>query len=169
MTVATISAPQLRSLFEARWQADKDALALGLHVAHPCQAPEEVEFAFGKAQVVRADTVFQIREKLMAAERNKERIVLLTKLDKGKLGNDVVARLARNRLFHIDHFASLCALFKAKELDPLVSDPAIAEALLECKRRLMASRRCQRAFSTPGPCGGPSAATFSRWARVSRT
>ena len=134
MTVATISAPQLRSLFEARWQADTDALALGLHVAHPCQVPEEVEFAFGKAQVVRADTVFQIREKLMAAERNKERIVLLTKLEKGKLGNDVVARLARNRLFHIDHFASLCALFKAKELDPLVSDPAIAEALLECKR-----------------------------------
>jgi hypothetical protein len=134
MTVATISAPQLRSLFEARWQADKDALALGLHVAHPCQAPEEVEFAFGKAQVVWADTVFQIREKLMSAERNKERIILLTKLEKGKLGNDVVARLARNRLFHIDHFASLCALFKAKELDPLVSDPAIAEALLECKR-----------------------------------
>jgi hypothetical protein len=83
MTVATISAPQLRSLFEARWQADKDALALGLHVAHPCQAPDEVEFAFGKAQVVRADTVFQIREKLMSAERNKERIILLTKLEKG--------------------------------------------------------------------------------------
>jgi hypothetical protein len=134
MTVATISAPQLRSLFEARWQADQDALALGLHIAHPCQAPDEVEFAFGKAQIVRADTVFQIREKLMSAERNKERIILLTKLEKGKLGNDVVARLARNRLFHIDHFASLCALFKAKELDPLVSDPAIAEALLECKR-----------------------------------
>jgi hypothetical protein len=134
MTVATISAPQLRSLFETRWQADQDAVALGLHVAHPCQAPDEVEFAFGKAQVVRADTVFQIREKLMSAERNKERIILLTKLEKGTLGNDVVARLARNRLFHIDHFASLCALFKAKELDPLVSDPAIAEALLECKR-----------------------------------
>ena len=118
MTVATISAPQLRSLFEARWQADKDALALGLHVAHPCQAPEEVEFAFGKAQVVRADTVFQIREKLMAAERNKERIVLLTKLDKGKLGNDVVARLARNRLFHIDHFASLCPCSRPRNSIP---------------------------------------------------
>jgi len=134
LNVTKLTPHQLRSLFEARWQADKDALALGLHVAHPCQAPDEVEFAFGKAQVVRADTVFQIREKLMAAERKKERIILLTKLDKGKLGNDVVARLARNRLFHIDHFASLCALFKAKELDPLVSDPAIAEALLECKR-----------------------------------
>lgn len=134
MTVATMTSQHLRSLFEAKWQADKDAVALGLHVAHPCQAPDEVEFAFGKAQVVRADTVFQIREMLMAAERNKKRIILLTKLEKGKLGNDVVARLARNRLFHIDHFASLCALFKAKELDPLISDPAIAEALLECKR-----------------------------------
>ena len=49
MTVATISAPQLRSLFEARWQADKDALALGLHVAHPCQAPDEVELRWAIA------------------------------------------------------------------------------------------------------------------------
>ena len=62
---------------------------------------------------------------------SKGRIILLTKLQQGDLGNDVVARLARSRLFAIDHWASLCALFKAKELDRSICDPAIAQALLE--------------------------------------
>ena len=63
--------------------------------------------------------------------RAKGRIILLTKLQQGDLGNDVVARLARSRLFPIDHWASLCALFKAKELDRSICDPAIAQALIE--------------------------------------
>jgi len=44
----------------------------------------------------------------------------------------VVARLARSRLFAIDHWASLCSLFKAKELDRSICDASLAEALLEC-------------------------------------
>ena len=131
MSMATVSAQQLRSLVEDRWQPDKDAVALGLHVAHPWRTPNEVDFAFGKAQVVRADTVFQVREALLAAERTNSRIILLTKLQSGQLGSDVVARLARSRLFAIDHLASLCALFKAKELDRLICDASIAQALLE--------------------------------------
>ena len=52
-------------------------------------------------------------------------------MQQADLGHDVVARLARSRLFAIDHWASLCALFKAKELDRSICDPAIAQALLE--------------------------------------
>ena len=127
MTVGTLSSQQLRSLVEDKWQQDSDAVAVGLHIAQPWRAPTVVEFDFGKAHVVRADTVFQIREFLLDAERNKGRIILLTKLRQGDLGNDVVARLARSRLFAIDHWASLCSLFKAKELDRSVCDPSLAE------------------------------------------
>ena len=104
---------------------------MGLHVARPWKGPSDVEFDFGKAHVVRADTVFQIREALLDAERSKGRIILLTKLRQGDLGNDVVARLARSRLFPIDHWASLCSLFKAKELDRSICDSSLAEACLE--------------------------------------
>src|SRR5439155_4591070 len=55
----------------------------------------------------------------------------LTKLPYADLGHDVVARLARCRLFPIDDWASLCALFRAKELDRSIYDQAIAQALLE--------------------------------------
>lgn len=132
MSVGTLNSQQLRSLVEEKWQRDLEAVAVGLHVAHPWKLPNVVEFDFGKAEVVRADTVFQVREALLDAERSKGRIVLLTKLRQGDLGNDVVARLARSRLFAIDHWASLCSLFKAKELDPSICDASLAEALLEC-------------------------------------
>src|SRR4051812_17171074 len=132
MSVGNLSSQQLRSLVEDRWKQDLTALAVGLHVARPWKSPKIVELDFGKAHVVRAETVFQVREALLDAERSKGRIILLTTLRQGDLGNDVVARLARSRLFAIDHWASLCSLFKAKELDRSVSDASLAEALLEC-------------------------------------
>jgi PglZ domain len=131
MTVAAISPQQLRSLVEDKWQRDQDAFAVGLHVTTAWRGPAEVEFDFGKASVVRADTVFQVREELLNAERQNRRIILLTRLQRGDLGHDVIARLARCRLFPIDDWASLCALFRAKELDRSICDQAIAQALLE--------------------------------------
>jgi hypothetical protein len=131
MSTMTLNPQQLRLLVEEKWQKDDEAVAVGLHVTGPWQGPKEVEFDFGKAQIVHADTVFQVREALLSAERAKDRIILLTKLQQGDLGHDVVARLARSRLFPIDHWASLCSLFKAKELDRSICDQAIAQALLE--------------------------------------
>jgi hypothetical protein len=131
MNVATVSPQQLRSIVEDKWQRDTAATAVGLHVAMPWRGPSEVEFDFGTASVVRADTVFQVREALRDAERQQRRIILLTKLRQCELGLDVVARLACCKLQAVDHWASLCALFKAKELDRSICDPAIAQALLE--------------------------------------
>ncbi|HBH50870.1 MAG TPA: BREX-2 system phosphatase PglZ [Planctomycetaceae bacterium] len=132
MSLGTLSAQQLRSLVEDKWQRDAEALVLGLHVAQPWQAPEVVEIDQRQARVVRADTVFEVREVLRDAERNQDRVILMTRLRQAELGHDVVARLARARLFAIDHWASLCSLFKAKELDRSICQAALAEALLEC-------------------------------------
>jgi hypothetical protein len=126
-----MTSQQLRSLVEDKWERDMTAPAVGLHVTTGWRGPAEVEMDFGKASVVRADTVFQVREELLSAERQNRRIILLTKLQHGDLGHDVVARLARCRLFPIDDWASLCALFRAKELDRSICDQAVAQALLE--------------------------------------
>ena len=144
MSVGTLNSQQLRSLVEDKWQRDLDAVAVGLHVAQPWKLPKVVEFDFGKAEVVRADTVFQVREALLDAERSKGRIILLTKLRQGDLGNDVVARLARSRLFAIDHWASLCSLFKAKELDPAICDASL-RACFRMKAAIISSEgSCSR-------------------------
>ena len=84
MSVGTLSSQQLRSLVEDKWQGDEDALAVGLHVTIPWNGPSEVGFDFGKARVVRADTVFQVRQVLSSAELGKDRIILLTKLQIGR-------------------------------------------------------------------------------------
>ncbi|MFO7905680.1 MAG: BREX-2 system phosphatase PglZ [Planctomycetota bacterium] len=131
MSVGMLSSQQLRSMVEDKWQRDLDAVAVGLHITPSWHSPSEVEFEFGKAEVVRADTVFEIREALRSAEKNSDRIVLLTGLQQADLGHDVVGRLARSRLFTVDHWATLCTLFKAKQLDRSICEPAIARALIE--------------------------------------
>ena len=131
MSVGTLSPQQVRSLVEDKWQRDIDAWAVGLHVSASMKGPTEVEFDFGKVQVVRADTVFAFREALLRAEKEQQRLVLLTGLEQKELGLDVVGRLARSRLFPVDHWASLSSLFKAKELDRSILDPAIAQALMD--------------------------------------
>ncbi len=131
MTVGLLSQQQLRSIVEEKWKRDIDAVAVGLHVAPSWQGPSQVDFEFGPANVVRADTVFEIRQALRTAEKNKSRLVLLTSLQQAELGHDVVARLARSRLLDINHWSSLCSLFKAKELDRTVCEPAIAQVLMD--------------------------------------
>src|SRR6056297_1351640 len=131
MSVGMLSSLQVRSLVEDKWQRDLDALVVGLHVAPSMKGPAEIDFDFGKAKVIRADTVFAIREALLAAEKEKSRTVVLTGLQQNDLGHDVVGRLARSRLFPVDHWASLCSLFKAKELDRSICEPAIAQTLIE--------------------------------------
>lgn len=59
----------------------------------------------------------------------------MTRLHQGELSQDVVARMAKNRVFPFDHIASLCSLFKAKELDRSICEPGIAQALLEFSPR----------------------------------
>lgn len=139
MTLGVLNAQQLRSIVEEKWQSDPTAVAFGLHVSPIWKGPKEVECILKespvKAHVFRADTVVQIREALLEAEANNERIILLTKLQQSDLGHDVVARMARSRLFPMDHIASLCGLFKAKELDRSICEPGIAHALLEFSPR----------------------------------
>ena len=78
MTIGTLSSQQLRSIVQERWEKDSEAVAFGLHVSPSWRGPTEVEFDFGKAHVLRADNVFHVREVLREAERNNDRIILLT-------------------------------------------------------------------------------------------
>ena len=135
MTIGVLKPQQLRAIVEELWMDDADAVAFGLHASPSIKGPHEVEFGFGVAHVLRADSEFQIREALLDAEEKNDRIIVLTKLHQGELSHDVVARMAKNRVFPFDHIASLCSLFKAKDLDRSICEPGIAQALLEFSPR----------------------------------
>ena len=131
MSVGVLSPQQLRSIVDEKWKRDPTALVVGFHVDPSLKGPEEVAFEVGPAKVVRANTVLRVRQALLEAEQNNQRTVLLTNLQQSDLGNDVVARLVRSRLFSIDHWASLSSLFKAKDLDRTICNPAIVQALID--------------------------------------
>jgi len=131
MSAASLSEQQLRAMVEERWRIDEKAPAVGLHVANGLTFPAAIEVDGKQAQVVRAESVFQVREVLLEAEQRQERVILLTPLHETELGLDVVARLARTRLFPVDQWASLCSLFKAKELEQSIGNTDLAQALLE--------------------------------------
>src|SRR5207302_7824133 len=77
-----------------------------------------------------ARTVLEFREALDRAETLDRPTVILTPLEQDRLGQDVVARLARARLFAIDLWESVKGLFKARQLDPSIRDRCLAQALL---------------------------------------
>ena len=68
MTIGVLKPQQLRAIVEELWMDDADAVAFGLHASPSIKGPHEVEFGFGVAHVLRADSEFQIREALLDAE-----------------------------------------------------------------------------------------------------
>ncbi len=126
-----IHSKQLIAQMETRWSRDPDASVFAFRVDPKWNFPPTITLGEKSLDVVRADSVFQIRELLHEAETAKKQIVLLTKLQERELGKDVSARLARCRVFPIDPHAGLCFLFGAKEVDASIKDSGLIEALIE--------------------------------------
>src|SRR5437763_1159654 len=112
-------------------QRDPEAQVIGIRATGNWQGPETLTLDDCCYTVVQANTVLEVREALQTAEERPEPTVLLTRLEQTDLGYDVVARLARSRLFHLDVWESVRALFKAKMIDPTLRARCVAQALLE--------------------------------------
>lgn len=70
MTIGVLKPQQLRAIVEELWMDDADAVAFGLHASPSIKGPNEVEFTFGVAHVLRADSEFQF-ERLCLRQRRR--------------------------------------------------------------------------------------------------
>lgn len=78
-----------------------------------------------------ANSVLQIRELLLAGEEDLP-LVILTDLEQSALGNDLLARFAKRRLWSIKPWPIIADLFQAKAVAPSLHNKKwLAEALLE--------------------------------------
>ena len=143
MSAVPVTAHQVRSKVAWVLQKEADALVVGLHAAGPWQGDGELDLGERRFAVVRADTVLEVREALADAETLARPTVVLTALAQDELGQDVVARLARGKLFPVDAWEGVKSLFKARQLDPSLRDRCLAEALL--------AHRAPRGRVSPGP------------------
>jgi len=111
---------------EDKWQRDEDAPRRGSARDQLVEDPERgVEFDFGKARVVRGGHgVSKCGRRWRPPSAGKGRIILLTKLQQGDLGNDVVGPAGPQSAVSLSITGPVCApLFKAKELDRSICDP----------------------------------------------
>src|SRR3954471_21226420 len=102
MSAVPVTTHQVRSKVAWVLQKEPDALVVGLHAAGPWQGDGDLDLGERRFAVVRADTALGGREGLADAETLTRPTVVLTRLVQGELGHDVVARLARGKLFPIE-------------------------------------------------------------------
>lgn len=105
---------------------------IGIKSAGQWQGEETLNVGCLTYRVVQCDSVLEVREALACAEASKDRLVILTDLERSELGDDVLARFPKRALFTPRPWQSVIELFQARIADPnLLSRRWLAEALLE--------------------------------------
>jgi hypothetical protein len=117
---------QLKSL-RAKWEPGP---AIGVHSQSRWQGPSEIRLDDEKWRVAQCDSVLELRQRL--AEESSVPLVLITSLPTAAVGDDVRARLFKQRLVDVDPWNSLAERYKARQVDPVLrQSPALADVVLE--------------------------------------
>ncbi len=130
MTTPTFS--QLKAQVTAIRQKVPQARVIGIHslgrwTGSPRQQDGDQDYV-----IHQCDSPLSFRLALRQPSAENTTKVLVTPLEEKELGDDVVLRLAKRRLFPIDSWQIVCSLFDAQAVDPRLTRHAwIAEALLE--------------------------------------
>ncbi len=123
---------QIRTQVAAIRDRFPEALAVGLQVQERWVGPSTFNLNGDQQIIVQSDSELAIREALTKTPPG--RLVLLTSVPDSDLCEDVLARLAKRRLFQISSKEILKELFKAKDIDPRLSGVRwMAEALAEAQ------------------------------------
>lgn len=113
--------PGIERELDALLDRSPNARVLGVRALTPRSWPEWVERRGVRFRLVWCASELEVRERLDGtdhAEGSDEGVVVLTPLDPGALGCDVVARLPRGRLVQPDRWMALRGAFKARDVDP---------------------------------------------------
>jgi hypothetical protein len=108
----------------------KQGEAIGIFSTSQWQGCGTLTIAHETCRVAQCNSVLELRERL--AEELPSPLVIVTSLSITEVGDDVRARLYKQRLLTIDSWALLTARFKARQMDPALRlQPELAEAALE--------------------------------------
>lgn len=117
---------QLRAI-RAKWEPGP---AIGVCSQSRWQGPNEVRIGNETWQVAQCDSVLEMRQHL--SDEAGGQMVLITPLPTEAVGDDVRARLFKERLFLADPWTGLAERFKARDVDPsLRQTNGLADAALE--------------------------------------
>jgi hypothetical protein len=108
----------------------KPGEVIGIFSTSRWQGRETVTLAQETWRVAQCDSVLALRDRL--SEDASSPLIVVTPRDITEVGDDVRARLHKQRLFAVDPWTLLMARFKARQLDPALRlQPELADAALE--------------------------------------
>jgi hypothetical protein len=132
MSVVPLTEAQLRAQVKTVCDKVPDARVIGVHAPGPWTGPASVHVDGEEVEVAFCPSTLALRERLASRAQDGPRLVVVTDREEAELGGDVLARLARRRLYRIDCWRVVMDIFHARELDPrLRRERWLAEALLE--------------------------------------
>ena len=126
------SLSQIRAQVTNILRKSPEAHVIGIRTLNGWRGTADIRVNERDFRVIHCISELQIREALLNASSTKEPVVIVTNLEEGDLGQDVVARLARRRLHSIDGWTILKDVFQAREIDPsLLRRPWLADFVLD--------------------------------------
>ncbi|MGE4182522.1 MAG: BREX-2 system phosphatase PglZ, partial [Limisphaerales bacterium] len=125
---------QIRTQVAAIRETAEGARAFGLQIQQAWAGPDQVTVDQVTHRIVQAGSELALREALVESARTGIPVIILTPLAEGALGEDVLARLARRRVFQLSGRELLRQLFGAKDVEPRLRNRRwMAEALVEAQ------------------------------------
>ena len=134
MSIAPTPA-QIRAQVAAVLDKLPEARVVGIRAPLNVELGDCIQLDGRELPVARSDSVLDIRERCDALADGAPPLVLLTTVDEAELGADLLARLARRRLFAIEPWQLVKERFSARWVDPQLVEqhPWVARALLDAE------------------------------------
>lgn len=109
---------QIEAQVAALLQHDGSLGTLGIHAPRPGAWPEQVRVGPRDFRLKWCESPLAVREALLAGAAGTGGLVILTGAPEQDLGADLLARLARGRVFRLRSWDLVRELFQAREIDP---------------------------------------------------
>jgi hypothetical protein len=109
-----------------------EARVIGIRTVNGWKGNAQISVSDREFKVVYCASELQIREVLLDAGATSTPVVVVTNLEEGDLGQDVVVRFARRRLHSVEGWTILKDVFQAREIDPsLLRRPWLADFVMD--------------------------------------
>jgi hypothetical protein len=129
ISLATLS--QIRAQLTNLLRRSPDACVIAIKTGGGWEGDTRVQLGDREYRIRFCGSELGIREALLD-ETERRGLVLVTQLDETTLGQDLVARFAKRRLYSIEGWTIIKDVFQAREIDPsLLRKPWLADAVLE--------------------------------------
>lgn len=129
--MTTLTAAALHPLVDGILRKGSSARIIGIHSTGTWGGSPSLNAHGLEWEIATCQSALAVRERLSRRASGAPPLIFITPLSESELGDDVLARIARRRLFDADGWILVAGLFAARDMDPrLAKEHWMPEALL---------------------------------------